>query len=142
MALPNQAIRLLSMVQVSMALEGSVYEFKIFPPLLLARPKYLPFRDMFCLYHFWAKIHSVTRKTTFFEGMHSATDLISYFFINHKHIFIRCQAQFAASIGTVFIIFLLLLGIVGVKGFSVLLYLSNKNCLTTKRVKIKVSQST
>ena len=50
------------MVQFSLALKRTMYDFKnsFFPDfLLIHRAKYIFSRDMFCLYHFRAKIHSV-----------------------------------------------------------------------------------
>ena len=48
--------------QFSSALKRTMYDFKnsFFPNfLLIYRAKYIFSRDMFCLYHFGAKIHGV-----------------------------------------------------------------------------------
>ena len=53
------------MVQFSSDLKRTIYDFKnsFFPNLVLIhRAKYI-FSDMLCLYHFWARIHGVVRKT-------------------------------------------------------------------------------
>ena len=55
------------MVQFSSALKRTMYDFKnsFFPNFLLNhRAKYIFSRDMFCLYHFRAKIHGVRYKSS------------------------------------------------------------------------------
>ena len=58
--------RLKLMLHVSSALERTMYDFKnsFFPNfLLIHRAKYIFSIDMFCVYHFKAKIHGVSPST-------------------------------------------------------------------------------
>ena len=58
----TRPIRLALMVQCSSALKRTMYDIKNFFCLnfiLISRVKYIFSRDMFCLYHFRAKIHGV-----------------------------------------------------------------------------------
>ena len=69
------------MVQFSSALKRTMYDFKnsFFPNfLLIHRAKHIFSRDMFCLYHFRAKIHGVTstRNLTYFYKTRDNWDLV------------------------------------------------------------------
>ena len=79
------------MVQFSSALKRTMYNFKnsFFPNfLLIRRVKYIFSRDMFCLYHFKAKIHGVdshqncvTALELCFHGLNSEHVVVFLMFI-------------------------------------------------------------
>ena len=77
------------MVQFSLALKRTMYDFKnsFFPNFLLThRAKYIFSRDMFCLYHFRAKIHGVFLFSQPYFNSKSAIEFIKFpgrTFFNH-----------------------------------------------------------
>ena len=79
----SQPIGLDFMVHVSPALKRTMYKFKNFSSPAFncqSRPKYIFSRDMFCLYHFWAWIHGVSRLQNMLGSNISMQNLFKYTF--------------------------------------------------------------